>query len=66
MKKFWKVCGEKVWEIPPTLFEKNSYLHIITVEGAFSASVPIGPWPVRLKKGSYFCTNLVIFLFKHC
>lgn len=43
MKKFWKVCGEKVWEIPPTLLEKNVKYPIITGEGTLTPKVPIGP-----------------------
>ncbi|PEV29224.1 hypothetical protein CN420_09220 [Bacillus thuringiensis] len=50
----------------PTLFEKNVKYPIITGKGAFLLLIPKLPWPVRFKKGSYFCTNLVIFLFKHC
>ncbi len=38
----------KTYEVPPTLFEKNAKYHVITGEGAFSASVPKLPNSVEL------------------
>lgn len=49
MKNCGKVCGEKVWEIPPTLFEKNVKYLIITWGVPLTPKVPIGPNSVEIR-----------------
>lgn len=49
MKKFGKVRGEKVWEIPPTLFKKNAKYHVITGKGRLHPRYQLAQTPLKEK-----------------